>query len=103
MKKTIVLKLTILAAVLLTAGMASAAHTYWTRPAASGPGNWNDAANWNGGVPDATSNNTYTGSSAGLAEIQVTDTQTYGEKNPAWQYHGRGPSDSHHERRKTFM
>ncbi len=78
-------KLLLLIMVVSLAGVAGAA-SVWIRPTVDGPGNWNDAANWNavsgtdGGVPTSATNvtRTATGNPDNLAEIQVTDTQTFG-------------------------
>ena len=82
MKRVFVLRMVIAAVVLLTASVASA-HTTWTRPAASGVGNWKDADNWNAGVPAADGSNVYAYAgygTSGLAEIQVTDAQYTGTR-----------------------
>ncbi len=66
-------------AVLLTASLASAA-SIWQRETADGPGNWNDPLNWDaGGVPTSLTNVVRTATNTEyLAEIQVTDAQTFG-------------------------
>ncbi len=81
-------KLILLLMVVSLAGSAGAA-SVWIRKTVDGPGNWGDAANWNaasgvpvtaGGVPTSATNatRTATGNAANLAEIWVTDAQTFG-------------------------
>jgi len=68
-----------LAAVLLTASMASA--SIWVRPTASGPGDWGDPLNWDVAVPLASDTVTIVGQAPNnMAEAQVTDAQTFGTR-----------------------
>ena len=80
-------KLLLLIMVVSFAGAAGGA-SVWTRPTVDGPGNWNDLNNWNtydagtgdGGVPTSLTNVVRTATNAAnLAEMQVTDAQTFGQ------------------------